>query len=56
MRKVKLSNKWKKILNEASNGDIWLCPETNHFAKVTNTLKSQIIEILDTPYKITLPR
>ena len=56
MKKVKLSNKWKETLNKASNGDIWLCPETTYFAQVTITHEGQTIDILKTPYEITLPK
>ncbi len=56
MRKVKLSNEWKETLHKATNGDIWLCPETEYFAEITNTSKGQQVEILDTPYTLTLPK
>jgi len=53
--KVTLSNRWKEIAYEATDGDIYLDPDTEYQAKVFNTGEGQLIEILDTPYSVTLP-
>ncbi len=55
MRTYKLTNQWKETLHKATEGDIYLDPKTEYFAEVSNTQKGQLIDILETPYKITLP-
>jgi|TARA_R100000951_G_C2635341_1_gene179101 hypothetical protein len=55
-RRVKVSEKNKELLNKATNGDICLDPNTTYYAKVTSTPLSQIVEIENTPFTITLPK
>ena len=55
-KRVKVSDKNKELLNKATDGDIYLDPNTTYYAKVTNTALSQIVEIENTPFTITLPR
>jgi len=56
IRRVKVSDKNKELLNKATDGDIYLDPNTTYYAKVTITKTSQIVEIENTPFTITLPR
>ena len=54
-RRVKVLDKNKELLNKATGGDIYLDPNTTYYAKVTITKTSQIVDIEDTPFTITIP-
>ena len=55
IRRVKVSDKNKELLNKATDGDIYLDPNTTYYAKVTITKTSQLVEIETPPFTKTLP-
>ena len=55
IRRVKVSDKNKELLNKATDGDIYLDPNTTYYANVTITKTSQIVDIEETPFTITIP-
>tara|TARA_R100000541_G_scaffold17708_1_gene27529 strand:- start:976 stop:1197 length:222 start_codon:yes stop_codon:yes gene_type:complete len=55
IKRVKVSDKNKELLNKATGGDIYLDPNTTYYAKVKITALSQIVDIEDTPFTITIP-
>lgn len=54
-KRVKVSNKNKKLLYKATNGDIVLDLNTTYYSNVTVTKTAQIVDIEDTPFTITIP-